>query len=216
MRDLVRLLLIVALALAIPIVPFLAFGPDIEAWVAAWLQPPLARPVIFSLTVLVLASDILLPVPSSLVSTAAGAQLGAVAATAASWLGMTLGAVLGYWLARTFGRNVAVRLAGHEDLERLERLAAHYGVGLLVATRALPVLAEASVLLAGVARVPWRSFLPAISLSNLGIAIVYSVLGQFARNEGELPLALAASIALPVLATTIARWWLRSVVHEAA
>src|SRR4051812_37291372 len=105
MRDLVRPLLIVALTLAIPIVPFLAFGAELGSWVAGWLEPPPSRPMIFSLTVLVLSSDILLPVPSSLVSTAAGAQLGAVPATAASWMGMTLGAVLGYWLARTFGRN---------------------------------------------------------------------------------------------------------------
>ncbi|HTM54263.1 MAG TPA: VTT domain-containing protein [Pirellulales bacterium] len=216
MRDLIRPLLIVALALAIPIVPFLAFGAELEAWIAGWLDPPPGRAVIVSLTVLALASDILLPVPSSLVSTAAGAQLGALLATAASWMGMTLGAVLGYWLARSFGRGVAVRLASHEDLDRLERVAGQYGVRLLVAARALPVLAEASVLLAGVARVPWRSFLLAVSLGNLGIAIVYSVLGQFARSEGELPLALAASIALPVLATTIARWWLRSTVREVA
>lgn len=216
MRDLIRPLLIVALALAIPIVPFLAFGAELEAWIADWLDPPPGRAVIFSLTVLALASDILLPVPSSLVSTAAGAQLGALLATAASWMGMTLGAVLGYWLARSFGRGLAVRLASLEDLDRLEKVAGQYGVGLLVAARALPVLAEASVLLAGVARVPWRSFLPAVSLGNLGIAIVYSILGQFARSEGELPLALAASIALPVLATTIARWWLRSTVREAA
>jgi hypothetical protein len=38
--------------------------------------------------------------------------------------------------------------------------------------------------------------------------MVYAVLGHFARSQGELPLALAASIALPVLAATMARWLL--------
>jgi hypothetical protein len=46
-------------------------------------------------------------------------------------------------------------------------------------------------------------------LSNLGIALVYSVLGHLARGQGHLPLALASSIALPLLAATIARRWLR-------
>jgi hypothetical protein len=45
-------------------------------------------------------------------------------------------------------------------------------------------------------------------LSNLGIALVYALLGHFARSQGALALALAASIALPLLAATMTRWLL--------
>jgi len=72
----------------------------------------------------------------------------------------------------------------------------------------MPVLAEAAVLLMGTARLSWRQFFPAVALSNLGIAPVYAVLGHFARSQGQFAWALAASIALPVLATTMARWLL--------
>jgi 3-dehydroquinate synthase len=78
----------------------------------------------------------------------------------------------------------------------------------LIVTRALPILAEAAVLLMGAARLPWRQFLPAIMLSNLGIALVYSILGRLARDRGQLLWAIAVSIALPLLATTMARLWL--------
>ncbi len=90
----------------------------------------------------------------------------------------------------------------------MDSLSRHWGPWILVATRALPVLAEAAVLFLGATRMSWRRFLPPVVLSNLGIAAVYAVLGHFAHSQGELPLALAASIALPLLATTMARWLL--------
>jgi uncharacterized membrane protein YdjX (TVP38/TMEM64 family) len=161
------------------------------------------------MTVALLSSDILLPVPSSLVSTFAGAQLGILAATAVSWLGMTLGAVVGFVLARVWGRALAVRFASLDDLQRIDRLGQDYGVWMLIVTRPLPLLAEAAVLLAGLAGLNWRWFLTCVMLSNLGIALVYSILGRLANSQGHLLLALLASIALPLLATTMTRRWLR-------
>ena len=76
---------------------------------------------------------------------------------------------------------------------------------MLIVTRPLPLLAEAAVLLTGVSGLSWRWFLPCVMLSNLGIALVYSTLGRLAYAQGHLLVALAASIALPILATTIAR-----------
>jgi uncharacterized membrane protein YdjX (TVP38/TMEM64 family) len=209
MRELIRPLLIITLALLVPIVPFLAFGDSLEAMISQQLDPPPSALVVAALTVAILASDILLPVPSSLVSTIAGAQLGIVAGTAASWLGMTLGAVLGFCLARFWGRGLVAWLCKPEDVARLDLLGERYGSGMLIMTRALPVLAEAAVLLTGVARMRFRRFFLIVALGNLGIALVYSVLGQLARSQGELPLAMGASIALPLLATTIARRRLR-------
>jgi uncharacterized membrane protein YdjX (TVP38/TMEM64 family) len=153
-----------------------------------------------------LSTDVFLPIPSSVVSTVAGAQLGIVPATLVSWLGMTLGAGLGFALAKACGRPLAERFASADDLTRLDGLAEAYGPWLLVATRALPILAEAAVLLLGATHMSWRLFWPAILLSNLGIALVYAVLGHLARGQGHLPLALAASIALPLLATAMVRW----------
>jgi 3-dehydroquinate synthase len=100
---------------------------------------------------------------------------------------------------------LAARLASTDDLERLDDLARRYGAWMLVATRALPILAEATVLLLGATGLAWRRFWPAVALSNLGIAAVYSVLGHLARRGDAMPLAIAASIALPLLATTMAR-----------
>lgn len=208
------MLLIVCLALLVPVVPFLIFGDAIEQRVESWLSPPPPDWQLALLTVGVLSTDILLPVPSSLVSTLAGAQLGVAAATGASWLGMTLSAALGFALAHKFGRPIALRYCRPDDLAQLDRFGGRYGAWTIVATRALPVLAEAAVFVVGLSRLSWRQFLPAMMLSNLGIALAYALLGHFARSQGALALALVASIALPLLAATIARWLLPSASTE--
>ncbi len=209
MRKLLRPLAILSLVLLVPALPFLGFGDQLDQMVEGWLDPPPPPSAIALMTVALLSSDILLPIPSSLVSTFAGAQLGILAATVASWLGMTLGAAVGFFLARAWGRALAVRFASFDDLQRIDRLGRDYGVWMLIATRPLPLLAEAAVLLAGLSGLGWRWFLTCVMLSNFGIALVYSILGRLANAQGHLPLALLASIALPLLATTIARRVLR-------
>jgi uncharacterized membrane protein YdjX (TVP38/TMEM64 family) len=156
----------------------------------------------------VLAADLLLPVPSSMVSTLAGSELGVVGGTSASWVGMSAGAVVGFGLARRYGRPLAERLAAADDLARLDRLAARAGPALVVLTRAVPVLAEASVLLLGVNRLAWRRFLPALLASNLGIALAYAAFGEAAGEQEWLPIALGISAAAPLAVTGMARWWL--------
>lgn len=208
MRELIRPAAIIAVALCAPIVPLLIFGDSIDELVAAWLNPDLPPLSIWSLVVGVLASDVLLPVPSSAVSTYGGAQLGLIQGTLASWIGMTAGASCGFALARWLGRPLAHRLAKPDDLRRLEALGQRHGSRMLVLLRGVPVLAEASVLLMGVIRIPWRQFLWPVALSNLGIAAAYSAFGRFAAEQDALPVALLASIALPLAVATIVRKFL--------
>jgi uncharacterized membrane protein YdjX (TVP38/TMEM64 family) len=196
-----RWLVLIAVVLAIPILPFLGFGDSLENRISSWLDGSLPPAWAATLVVGLLASDILLPVPSSVVSTFAGKVLGFWGGTAASWCGMTMGAALAFGLVRRFGRPLAKRLAGEEELIRMDELADRYGVFLLALMRPIPVLAEASVLFMGVVRLGWRRFLLAICLSNLGIAAAYSALGDRVRFS----IALAASLAVPLLAALVAR-----------
>jgi uncharacterized membrane protein YdjX (TVP38/TMEM64 family) len=155
-----------------------------------------------------LATDVLLPVPSSLVSTLGGSQLGTVWGTIASWVGMTAGAALGFALARWLGTPFAHRISHPKDLQRLERASDRYGPLFLVLARGVPVFAEASVLLLGMHRLSWRRFLPVVLASNFGIALAYSAFGTWAAQREWLPLALGISVALPLLWTMMARRWL--------
>ncbi|MBX9791987.1 MAG: VTT domain-containing protein [Pirellulales bacterium] len=209
MRGAWRLIGLIVLCLAVPAAPFVIAGPAIERAISDWLAGSSSRTAIATAVVAILAVDIVLPVPSSFVSTFAGAKLGPLSASTASWLGMTLGAGLAFGLARWFGRPFAARLAAVGDVDRTLDLTERFGAWLLVLTRGVPILAEASVLALGVSQLPWSKFLPALVLSNLGIALVYSVFGHLAREENATGLALAASIALPAAAAIVARTWLR-------
>ncbi len=204
-RPIVSWLLIVTLALAIPIVPFVVLGERFEQHVLGWFDASIS-PVHFTLlTIGVLAVDVLLPVPSSFVNTLAGARLGIAAATLACWLGMMLGSAAAFALARTCGRPLVHRWTRSGDRDQLNRLAQRHGTYLIVLTRALPVLAEATVLVLGSVGVSWRSLAWPLVLANLGLALAYAVLGAYAVAFGQLPLALAASIALPLIATLVVR-----------
>jgi uncharacterized membrane protein YdjX (TVP38/TMEM64 family) len=214
MRRILNSLLILVLVLLVPILPFLWFSEPIYEWTKRWSEQPPSRPVTAVLIVGLLSTDVVLPVPSSLVSTIGGSQLGTLGGTCASWLGMSLGAALGFAVARRWGRPLAARLAKAEDLDRLDALARRYAAALLVVTRAVPVLAEAAVLLVGLHGVTWRKFWPPVLLANLGIALAYSFFGHLAEKHHWLPAALGISLALPLLLAAVARWWLRK--REAA
>ena len=145
MRDLWRPLLILTLVLLLPVLPFLLFGEALESWI----EGIIAKSFSAWLVILILSSDILLPIPSSVISTMGGVKLGPLVGSLASMVGMTVSASLGYWLARWFGRPLVRRLSRETDLERAEKINHRFGPGMILITRGVPVLAEASVLLTG-------------------------------------------------------------------
>ncbi len=204
MRPLFKPLMLIAVVLAVPIVPFLLLGDRLEPRVLAQLDREIPPTALAALVTALLAVDILLPIPSSIVSTVAGRLLGFWTATAVSWLGMMIGSVVAFALARAAGRPLALRLSSAQEMDRMDVLSARWGPWVLVLARPVPVLAEASVLLFGVTRLSWLRFLAPVALSNLGIAAAYSLLG----DRVQFPLALAASVALPATAALLARkWW---------
>lgn len=209
-------MLIIALVLLVAIVPFLLLGDRFEAQLQDWLSGKTHRREFAWGVVGLLAADMLLPVPSSGVCTLAGARLGILWATAAAWLGMSIGSVGGFAVARWLGEPLARRITGAEDMARLRTLSTHYGTLTIALTRPVPILAEAAVFLLGATKLAWQRFLPVVLLSNLAIALAYATLGWFAFERGQLAIALVASVGLPVLATLIARRWLPSAMplHE--
>jgi len=147
--------------------------------------------------VALLAGDIVLPVPSSLVSALAGAALGFWGGVLAIWLGMCAGCLIGYWLGRGAGRVAMLHVVGEGELARArEKLAGAGGIA-LVLTRAVPVLAETMVLGAGAAAMPLGPFLLLTSTANLAVALAYSAVGALALSSGSFFLFFFGLAALP-------------------
>ena len=153
-----------------------------------------------------LVADIFLPVPSSNVCTFAGKALGGPWGAAVCWMGLSLSCAVGYYLASWLGWPLARKLSSEESLKQMEAQANRFGMGTLILFRAVPVLAEASVLLMGCSRLPAIRFWPPVLLANLGLAVAYAYLGDFAAGQGWFGLAMAIAFAAP--AGLIVAWWL--------
>jgi uncharacterized membrane protein YdjX (TVP38/TMEM64 family) len=178
------------------LVPFFLFESELTAFAervtrgdgSAWL----AALSIFGL----LALDVFLPVPSSIVSTAAGVLLGFWRGAAIVWIGMTVGCLIGYALgAGAAGR--ARRFVGEDGLMRADRLVQRYGDWTIVMCRPVPVLAEASVVFAGLVGAPMKRFLAFTSLANLGIAAGYAAFGAFSMSVDSFLVAFLGALVIP-------------------
>lgn len=188
--------------LAIVLVPFALFGAEMEALALRLMDSATGRATIALAGIGLLAGDILLPVPSSVVATLLGTGLGAVAGTLAGAFGLTLGSVGGYALAR-LAQGAARELLGEEDRARAAAAFARWGVLALAVCRPVPVLAEASVLAAGALGVPFRRFLAVTGLANVGLCAVYATLGALAQGWISFVVVFAASLALPGIAIAL-------------
>lgn len=213
MRELFRSLPLMCCVLLIPIIPFLFFGGMMEDWLRGMAEDPPSDFVTAAWVVGLLSTDILLPIPSSVVSTMSGWQLGWWRGTLATWCGMNVGAILGFALARRWGQPLALWFSKVEDLEQTRAMSERFGPVVLVITRGMPVFAEASVLMSGIHQMSWRRFLPAVVLSNLGIAVAYSAFGDFAEEHQWLPFALGVAIAVPVLVAALGQRLLLKATH---
>ena len=205
MRELFRTLPLMCAVLLVPVLPFLFFGGRFEDWMQSLQDDPPSTNATAGLVIGLLATDILLPIPSSLISALAGHQLGWWRATLATWVGMNLGAAIGFALARRWGRPLALWFSKEEDLERMRHVSDLYGPFVLALVRAVPVFAEASVLIVGIHGLSWKRFLPAVLISNFVIALAYSISGHLAKEYQWLPLALGVAVALPILAAAAAQ-----------
>jgi uncharacterized membrane protein YdjX (TVP38/TMEM64 family) len=194
------------LLLAFILVPFALFGDGLEAATQRVLEARLPAWQLALVLGGLLAGDVVLPVPSSLVNTAAGALLGFWGGAATAWTGMMVSCWLGYQLGGRAGAPMLRRMVGEVGLERLERAASRHGPWFLLLFRGVPVLAEASVVFAGMSRMPVRGFLVLCALSNLGIAATYALVGALAMEASSFLLLFAGMVLLPALAWGLLRW----------
>ena len=200
-----RILILLTLVMLAIIGPFCLFGHSVNMWTDRLIAHAEShRLMTGSVLTGLLAVDILMPVPSSLVSTACGLTLGFLGGTLASFIGMTFSATAGYFIGR-YAASPAERLIGKDEVSLLKSFHARYGVWVLLALRPVPVLAEASVLFSGFSRQALPQFLAVSTLGNLAVSAVYAALGAWGRLSDSFLLAFGASMLL----AGILMLWLR-------
>ena len=193
-----------ALLLAAVLVPFIAFEAAVSEAVDRFLASDPPRLTLASVTALAMASDLFLPIPSSVLATSAGALLGLPLGAASSFVGLTLGCMVGHAIGSA-GRSLAARVVGDDQIAVARRLFARRGDAVVAVLRPIPVLAEVSVVVAGLSAMPRRRFLLYTGLANAGIATAYAALGAWAAQVDALAVAAAGSLVLPGLAMLLGR-----------
>ena len=172
-----------------------------ETFITSHLQnlraSPNGRLLLALAIVLLLAADLFLPVPSSIVMTASGSLLGNFAlAFSANLLGSLLCAMLGYALCRRFGRAFLLRAASPAELARAEVFWTRHGGWGIVLSRALPMFTELVSCLAGLLRMNFSRFLFLSFLGSAPLAAFYAWAGKKGMASGggwAFLLALAVS-----------------------
>ncbi|WP_448204893.1 TVP38/TMEM64 family protein [Azospirillum sp. sgz302134] len=195
-----RWTMLIAALVAAVVVPFLLFADQMDALAASVAEGAFGWGGAAVLGGL-LAGDILLPVPSSMVSTACGVLFGFPVGMAVSTAGLTGGCLIGYGMGRFLSGERLARLVSPAGAARVSAVMDRHGVWALVMLRGVPVLAEISVVMAGMLRLPLNRFVVATLLSNLGLSAAYAAAGAWAWDGGMTALApFIAAIGLPAAA----------------
>jgi uncharacterized membrane protein YdjX (TVP38/TMEM64 family) len=148
--------------------------------------------------ILLILADLVLPVPQASVITALGAIYGIALGTLIGTVGLTLAGVAGYLLMSTPARQVIERALKGRSPEAIAALSDRAGPWAIALSRGLPYsLPEAIVCLAGLARMPIRTFFVSLGSGSVATALLYAGIGAgWARD----PLwALAISYLLPIV-----------------
>ena len=81
---------------ALILVPFLLLGELLEAHLSADMATAGSNLAIALIAIWALLIDVFLPIPSSIIGAVAGAKLGLLVGAMVTWLGLTLGCLVGY------------------------------------------------------------------------------------------------------------------------
>ena len=183
-----RALYVLLLAAALPLVPFLLIG---ELPGERWLEAAGEQGVWFGASgAALLALDVLLPIPSSILGAMLGGRLGFAAGFGWSFVGLCAGQLLGYALGRLLPRRWASELPDAPT------------IALVFLSRPVPVLAEAVAVASGVERVPLLRFLAAGAAGNALYAAAMA-----GNGAALLPDGLAGpGLILPMLVPVASYW----------
>jgi uncharacterized membrane protein YdjX (TVP38/TMEM64 family) len=205
----VRHLLVLIGALIVAVVlPFVFWGERFEAALSLegareWMEGYGRWAWLAGMALLV--SDLVLPIPGTVVMSALGWMYGWFWGGVIAAAGSVLSGVVAYGLCRLMGRRVAVWIAGEDGLEKAHALMERGGGWLVAVSRWLPVMPEAVASLAGLAGMRWRTFWVALLCGSLPLGFAFAAIGHLGHEQPGAALLLSAVV--PAGMWWVARRW---------
>jgi uncharacterized membrane protein YdjX (TVP38/TMEM64 family) len=157
------------------------------------------------LIVLLLAVDLFVPIPSTLVMPLAGHMFGVLPGTVLVTTGSMLLSVMGYFIGKT-GRHLLIqKVISLKEVEKMDQWMKQYGKWPLLLSKALAMMAETVSVTCGIARM---SFVPYLLLSFAGtlpVCFLYVFAGNQAENIEEIFIIAVGGFLLALLLLFTAR-----------
>jgi uncharacterized membrane protein YdjX (TVP38/TMEM64 family) len=181
--------------------PFLFWGDRVEAALDHDRLVALFnsyRSVAWLLAIVLLASDLLLPIPNTIVMAALGALYGPMVGGVVATLGNCLSGMLGFGLCRQFGRPLAVRLMSPAEIAQGEKLFALAGGWIVAGSRWAPVVSEVISCMAGLSNMRSSTFLLALVCGAAPLGFTVAAVGYALSDRPVLIIALCALLPLPI------------------
>ena len=170
-------------------------GFDLEPWARSWMAA--AGPAGAATVIGLLAADVFVPIPSSVIMILSGAAFGVWWGSLLAFAGSMGGEWLGFEIARRYGSAWASRFIGDDrEVARLNAMLARHGAAAVAVTRPLPVVMETMSLVAGVSTMRRRTFLWASAIGTAPIVVIYAYAGAMSRDTGSLIPAIVILIAV--------------------
>ena len=199
-RTLVLTAIVAAAVMASKLLIEDVLGIPLEANARAWIENPGTSGAVA--VVALLALDVFLPVPSSVIMVLSGALFGVVPGAMLALVGSISGEWLGFELVRRYGQPMATALIGENEVPKFDRFFERHGVMAIIVTRPLPIVMETMSVVAGLSQMRRRAFLAASLAGTAPIVFVYAYAGAVSREAGSL---VPAAV---ILAAVIGGGWL--------
>ena len=171
------------------------FGFSFEPWARSWMADAGVSGA--AVVIGLLAVDIFIPVPSSIIMVLSGAAFGVAWGSLLAFVGSIGGEWLGFELARRYGTSLSTRFIGDAaERRRMNDLLITHGAAAIAVTRALPVVMETMSIVAGLSPMRRSTFLIASAIGTAPIVVVYAYAGAMSRETGSLVPAIVILIAV--------------------
>lgn len=154
---------------------------------------------------LLLMSDLVLPVPSSILMTANGVMVGFIGGGMLSFFSSLFASCLGFVLCRRFGRRIYRFFVNEEEDKRVNRFFKRYGDYAIIFSKIVPLMSETLSCLAGLTTMKLSRFILVSSLGLLPISFIYSYAGKAALDYNTLWPAIIVSLIIPAIGLGIYR-----------
>lgn len=147
-----------------------------------------------SLSFIILVSDIILPVPSSIIMYSNGAILGMPNGFLLSLISVILSSVIGYFI----GRGSSAILKSEVDISA-KKILEKYGYAAILITRGVPIISESVCIVCGFNRYNFVVYLALNVAGYIPICLIYAYFGSIAANQNLFFISFGSSLLISFL-----------------